>query len=160
MADQRGTFSKLFHSDSFQVAGLTFSIHEVLLSSSAKNVLRGMHFQSAPKSTAKLVACLSGEIFDAVVDLRTQSPSYLKTFTTSLSENDPTMLFIPEGIAHGFYSFRENSTVLYMTSGVFSPQHDAGILWSSVGVEWPVADPVISERDQKLVPLHEFENPF
>lgn len=160
LADHRGTFAKLFHSDSFQLSGLKFSIHEVLLSSSAKNVLRGMHFQISPKSTAKLVACLSGEIFDAVVDLRKKSPTYLKTFTTRLSEHDPTMIFIPEGIAHGFYAFQENSTVLYLTSGVFSPEHDAGILWSSVGVDWPVADPIISERDQRLVPLHAFVNPF
>src|SRR5690606_14278359 len=151
---------KLFHSDTFQLSGLKFSIQEVLLSSSAKNVLRGMHFQSWPKSTAKLVACLSGEIFDGVVDLRKQSPTYLKTYTTRLSEHDPTMIFIPEGLAHGFYSFQENSTVLYLTSGVFSPEHDAGILWDSVGIDWPVTDPIISERDQMLVPLHEFVNPF
>src|SRR5690606_18052691 len=122
LTDYRGTFAKLFHSDTFQLSGLKFSIQEVLLSSSAKNVLRGMHFQSWPKSTAKLVACLSGEIFDGVVDLRKQSPTYLKTYTTRLSEHDPTMIFIPEGLAHGFYSFQENSTVLYLTSGVFSPE--------------------------------------
>lgn len=160
LTDYRGTFAKLFHSDTFQLSGLKFSIHEVLLSSSAKNVLRGMHFQISPKSTAKLVACLSGDIFDGIVDLRKQSPTYLKTYTTRLSEHDPTMIFIPEGLAHGFYSFQENSTVLYMTSGVFSAEHDAGISWKSVGIDWPVADPIISERDQMLVPLHEFVNPF
>jgi len=160
LTDYRGTFAKLFHSDTFQLSGLKFSIQEVLLSSSAKNVLRGMHFQISPKSTAKLVACLSGEIFDGIVDLRKQSPTYLKTYTTRLSEHDPTMIFIPEGLAHGFYSFQENSTVLYLTSGVFSPEHDAGILWDSVGIDWPVTDPIISERDQMLVPLHEFVNPF
>lgn len=160
LTDYRGTFAKLFHSDTFQLSGLKFSIHEVLLSSSAKNVLRGMHFQISPKSTAKLVACLSGDIFDGIVDLRKQSPTYLKTYTTRLSEHDPTMIFIPEGLAHGFYSFQENSTVLYLTSGVFSAEHDAGISWKSVGIDWPVADPIISERDQMLVPLHEFVNPF
>lgn len=160
LTDNRGTFSKLFHSVSFKHQGLDFNIHEALLSSSAKNVLRGMHFQIAPKSTAKLVACLSGEIFDAVVDLRKKSPTYLKTFTTRLSGDDNTMIFIPEGLAHGFYSFQDQSTILYLTSGVFSPEHDAGLLWNTVGVDWPVADPIISERDQKLVPLHEFANPF
>lgn len=160
LTDYRGTFSKLFHSVSFKGEGLDFNIHEALLSSSAKNVLRGMHFQIAPKSTAKLVACLSGEIFDAVVDLRKKSATYLKTFTTRLSAGDGTMIFIPEGVAHGFYSFQDNSTILYLTSGVFSPEHDAGILWNTAGIDWPVTDPIISERDQKLVPLREFANPF
>jgi dTDP-4-dehydrorhamnose 3,5-epimerase len=164
LTDHRGTFSKLFHSNTFkdhlQQAGIDFVIHEVLHSTSAKKVLRGLHFQSAPQSTAKLVACLSGEVFDAVVDLRPKSPTYLKTFTTRLSGNGNTMIFIPEGLAHGFYAYEDNSTILYMTSGVFSPKHDAGIHWNSAGIEWPDPNPIISDRDQNLVPLKEFENPF
>lgn len=137
-----------------------FNIHEVLLSTSARNVLRGLHFQLCPMSTAKLVGCLSGEVFDAVVDLRKQSPTYLKTFTLRLSEDDNTMIFIPEGVAHGFYSFQDNSTIMYLTSGVFSQEHDSGILWNSAGIDWPVADPIISRRDQDLAPLNQFINPF
>src|SRR5690606_31746711 len=80
------TFSKLFHSNTFiEKIGVDLRIHEVLFSSSNKGVLRGLHFQASPKSTAKLVACLSGDIFDAVVDLRPKSPTYLKTFSTRLS---------------------------------------------------------------------------
>jgi dTDP-4-dehydrorhamnose 3,5-epimerase len=141
-------------------SGIRFDIHEVLLSTSGKNVLRGMHFQLFPKGTAKVVACLFGEIFDAVLDLRKDSPTYLKTFTTLLSEDDNSMIYIPEGVAHGFYSFRDNSTILYMTSGIFSPEHDSGILWNSAGIDWPEESPIISDRDQQLAPLEAFASPF
>lgn len=154
-----GTLFDLYDSSALTQIGIDLVIHEVLLSSSAKKVLRGLHFQAHPHGTAKLVACLSGEVFDAVVDLRSKSPTYLKTFTTRLSANSNTMIFIPEGLAHGFYAF-EDSTILYMTSDVFSPKHDSGILWNSAGIEWPDPNPVISERDQHLVPLHAFDNPF
>lgn len=155
-----GTVHDLYDSSTLRQVGIDFTIHEVLLSTSAKGVLRGLHFQVAPHSTAKLVACLSGEVFDAVVDLRPKSPTYLKTFTTRLSGKSNTMIFIPEGLAHGFYAYEDNSTILYMTSGVFSAKHDAGIHWNSAGIEWPDPNPIISERDQNLVRLEAFENPF
>jgi len=161
MSDHRGTFSKLFHSNTFiEKIGVDLRIHEVLFSSSNKGVLRGLHFQASPKSTAKLVACLSGDIFDAVVDLRPKSPTYLKTFSTRLSGDKDTMIYIPEGLAHGFYAYEDNSTILYMTSGVFSPEHDSGIHWNSAGIEWPDPNPIISDRDQNLVRLEGFDNPF
>jgi dTDP-4-dehydrorhamnose 3,5-epimerase len=158
--DGSGTLHDLYDSSALRQVGIDFDIHEVLLSTSAKKVLRGLHFQSAPYSTAKLVTCLSGEVFDAVVDLRTKSPTYLKTFTIRLSGADDMMIFIPEGLAHGFYACEDKSTILYMTSGVFSPKHDSGILWNSAGIEWPDPAPIISERDQNLVPLEAFQNPF
>jgi dTDP-4-dehydrorhamnose 3,5-epimerase len=70
------------------------------------------------------------------------------------------MIYIPEGVAHGFYSFRDNSTILYMTSGIFSPEHDSGILWNSAGIDWPEESPIISDRDQQLAPLEAFASPF
>lgn len=158
--DGPAMLSDLYDSSALRQVGIDFEIHEVLLSTSAKKVLRGLHFQESPHSTAKLVACLSGEIFDAVVDLRTKSPTYLKTFTTRLSAKDNVMIFIPEGLAHGFYAYEDNSTILYMTSDVFSPKHDSGILWNSAGIEWPDPNPIISERDQNLTPLQAFVNPF
>lgn|SRR5690606_216308 len=158
--DGSGTAFDLYDASALREVGIDFVIHEVLLSTSAKRVLRGLHFQSAPHSTAKLVACLSGEIFDAVVDLRPKSPTYLKIFTTRLSARENTMIFIPEGVAHGFYAYEDTSTILYMTSGVFSPKHDSGIHWNSAGIPWPDPDPIISERDQNLVRLEAFENPF
>lgn len=153
------TLSDLYDSSALLQVGIDFPIHEVLLSTSGKRVLRGLHFQSSPHSTAKLVTCLSGVVFDAVVDLRRKSPTYLKVFTTRLSGSEESMIFIPEGVAHGFYAY-EKSTILYMTSGVFSPKHDSGILWSSAGIAWPDANPIISERDQNLVRLEAFVNPF
>lgn len=160
LRDGPRTIHDLYDNAALRQVGIDFEIHEVLLSSSAKKVLRGLHFQTPPHGTAKLVACLSGEVFDAVVDLRPKSPTYLKIFTTRLSGNGNTMIYIPEGLAHGFYAYEDNSTILYMTSGVFSPKHDSGIHWNSAGIAWPDTDPIISERDQNLVRLEEFENPF
>jgi dTDP-4-dehydrorhamnose 3,5-epimerase len=153
--DKHGSFHRAFQKSILDESGVGFAIREVLVSTSARNVLRGLHYQAAPRSTTKLVVCISGEIFDAVVDLRKNSPSYLKTFTVRLSEDEDTMIYIPEGVAHGFYTLRD-STILYLTSGVFSAAHDSGILWNSAGIEWPTDDPIVSERDRNLIPLHEY----
>jgi dTDP-4-dehydrorhamnose 3,5-epimerase len=158
--DMRGSIHHVFQNSDLQKSGIDFSIQEAIFSVSSKNVLKGMHFQLPPRSTARLVACLSGEVFDAVIDLRKQSPTFMNTFTISLSENDNRMMFIPEGVAHGFCSVRDHTTVLYMISGVHSPEHDTGIRWDSVPIKWPSKDPIVSERDRQLMPLEQFDSPF
>lgn len=158
--DIRGTAHEVYGKINFASKGMAFDIGEVLFSTSAANVLRGMHFQLPPKGTAKLVTCMSGAIFDAVIDLRQQSPTYLATFSVELSGEGNQMLFIPEGLAHGYYSYSDDTAILYVTSGIFSPEHDSGVSWNSVNIPWPAGDPIISERDQKLIPLDQFDNPF
>lgn len=158
--DSRGEIHEVFDNIDFMNNGMKLKIGEVLFSTSAANVLRGMHFQVPPKATAKLVTCMSGAIYDAVIDLRKKSPTYLSKFAVKLSEDDGQMLFIPEGLAHGYYSYSDQTQILYVTSGVFSPEHDSGISWQSVGIDWPADNPVISERDQRLAPLDRFDNPF
>ena len=160
LKDHRGRFVKPYHQDEFKEAGLDLTVREEYYSVSKKNVLRGLHFQLPPKATIKLVTCLDGAILDAVVDLRKQSPTYLNYFTIELSEEKGNLLYIPEGLAHGFCTLSEEATVLYMCSAVYSPEHDTGIRWDSAGIPWPVKKPVVSGKDQHLVTLEEFFSPF
>jgi dTDP-4-dehydrorhamnose 3,5-epimerase len=160
LKDHRGRFVKPYHVEDFKALGLDLVIREEYYSVSKRNVLRGLHFQLPPKATKKLVTCLDGVILDAVVDLRKNSPSYLKNFTIELSEEKGNLLFIPEGLAHGFCALSEEATVLYMCSEVYSPEHDTGIRWDSAGIPWPVVDPVVSEKDRQMITLEQFNSPF
>ncbi|MCK4991641.1 MAG: dTDP-4-dehydrorhamnose 3,5-epimerase [Bacteroidales bacterium] len=160
LRDHRGRFVKPFHQDDFRDAGLELDIKEEYYSVSKKNVLRGLHFQLPPKATIKVVTCLRGTIFDAVVDLRVDSPTYLKHFAVELSEKKGNLLYIPEGLAHGFYTLSEEATVLYMCSEVYSQEHDTGLRWNSAGISWPVMDPIVSEKDNSLAELEQFHSPF
>lgn len=160
LEDSRGRFVKPYYLDTFTDKGIDFKIKEEYYSVSEKNVLRGLHFQTPPMATAKLVTCIDGEIFDVVVDLRKNSSSYLKYFHVNLFSGKGNMLFIPEGLAHGFCVLSEQATMLYMCSEVYSPENDSGIRWNSAGVKWPVENPIVSEKDNSLTELHKFDNPF
>ena len=126
---------------------------------SKKGVLRGMHFQTPPREHNKLVYCTSGIILDVVLDLRIGSPSYLKHFSLNLSEEMGNILYLPAGLAHGFYSLTE-ATVSYNVSTVYAAEFDSGILWNSIGMTWPNMFPEISERDSKFSALENFQSPF
>jgi dTDP-4-dehydrorhamnose 3,5-epimerase len=158
--DARGRFVKPFHIDEFSHHGLYFEIKEEYYSVSKKDVLRGLHFQTPPKATKKIVSCLKGKIFDVVVDLIKSSSSFQQVFSVELSSDKGNMLYIPEGFAHGFCVLSDEATVLYMCSKMYSAENDAGILWNSAGIQWPLANPVVSEKDNRLVELNRFDNPF
>lgn len=160
LKDHRGRFVKPYHRDDFRNAGIELDIKEEYYSVSKKNVLRGLHFQLPPRATIKAVTCLSGSIFDAVVDLRVDSPTYLEHFAVELTEEKGNLLFIPEGMAHGFFTLSEEALVLYMCSEVYSQEHDTGLKWSSAGISWPVTAPVVSDKDNGLVELDQFDSPF
>ncbi len=158
--DTRGRFVKPWHIGELSQHGLYFGINEEYYSVSKKNVVRGLHFQTPPKATKKLVTCLSGQIFDVVVDLRKSSPTFKQYFSVELTSEQATMIYIPEGFAHGFCALSDEATVLYMCSEIFSPENDAGIRWNSAGIKWPLTDPIVSEKDSLLVTLDQFNNPF
>ncbi len=160
LKDHRGRFVKPYHRDDFKDAGLDFDLSEEFYSVSKKGVLRGMHFQLPPKDTIKGVICLAGSIFDVVVDLRVDSPTYKHHFSIELSEEKGNMLYIPKGLAHGFYALSEEAVVLYMCSEVYSPEHDTGINWKSAGILWPDKDPIVSDKDNELIGLDQFESTF
>ena len=157
--DMRGSFVKTYHEGLFESCGIRFSPKEEFFSVSRKNVLRGMHFQQPPAAHDKLVYCPVGRVLDVVLDLRSKTKS-VRCISRELSAENREMLFIPTGCAHGFLSLKDDSMVVYQTSTVHSPLHDAGVLWSSFGFDWPVTNPILSERDQRFPALRDFQSPF
>lgn len=158
--DVRGRFIKIFHQEIFDKHGLNIDWQEEYYSVSRQGVLRGMHFQLPPHDHVKLVYCSSGKVLDAVVDLRKGSPAFGKAATFSLSAGRANMVYIPRGMAHGFYTISPAATMHYMVETVHAAEHDAGVLWSSVGINWPVDNPVLSERDRAFPSLNKFQSPF
>lgn len=158
--DKRGKFTKTFHQPEFEVCELRTDWKEEYYSVSARDVLRGMHFQTPPCDHAKLVYCLQGEVLDVVVDLRLGSPCFGQCQSFRLSPQKANSLYIPSGIAHGFLSLSENSVMQYKVTSIHSAEHDAGILWSSLDFEWPVDTPILSSRDEQHPRLDEFASPF
>lgn len=158
--DERGKLIKTFHHDTFVDLGLAINFTEEYYSVSAKGVLRGLHFQAPPHEHIKCVTCLSGRLFDVVVDLRKNSPSYGGFFFTELSSEKGNMVYIPAGCAHGFYAFTDQTIFLNKTTSVFSAESDAGIRWDSCGIPWPDMAPILSEKDQKMPDLLNFNSPF
>lgn len=158
--DQRGKFIKIFHRDMFRQHGLNTDWQEEYYSVSHQGVLRGLHFQLPPHDHAKLVYCTSGEVMDVVVDLRKGSPKYGKSIVFNLSASKGNMVYIPRGMAHGFYTLSPSATMHYMVETVYAPNHDAGILWNSIAIDWPNDNPVISERDSNFPEISAFVSPF
>jgi dTDP-4-dehydrorhamnose 3,5-epimerase len=156
--DERGVFVKPLHLDFLEQHGVNFECRESFISYSKANVLRGMHFQLPPHDHAKVVSCVDGEIFDAVVDLRPSSPTYRKALSFRLKGESGEALYIPSGCAHGFQVLSpEGAWVAYYTSREHHAASDQGILWSSVPVEWPIDHPIVSARDQEFPKLGESE---
>ncbi len=125
--DERGMFVKTFHKDVFKEHGLETGFVEEYYSFSCKGVLRGLHFQLPPKDHVKLVYCVSGEVLDAVVDLRVGSPTYGQFELFEVSAEKANMIYIPKGLAHGFYVESENAIMMYKVTTVYSPDHDTGL---------------------------------
>ncbi|MDZ4816234.1 MAG: dTDP-4-dehydrorhamnose 3,5-epimerase family protein [Verrucomicrobiota bacterium] len=158
--DGRGSFLKIFQSDAINEIMPGFEVKEVFFSTSHKDVLRGMHFFTPPYSAQKIVTCVAGSILDVIVDLRRSSKTYGKAYSTILSAKNRAMYLIPKGCAHGFLSLEDHSITLYATTTVHVPSHDCGIHYNSFGFDWPVKNPFLSDRDQSLASLEDFESPF
>jgi dTDP-4-dehydrorhamnose 3,5-epimerase len=146
--DERGVFFKPFNRDLFLAAGIDFEPRESICSVSGKNVLRGMHFQKQPHAQAKLVYCPHGAILDVILDIRPESATYGQYYSIELSAQNGLSLYIPEGFAHGFLSLSDMALTSYLMNREYAPDADSGILWNSFGFDWPVRNPLISERDQ------------
>ncbi len=158
--DERGRFIKTLHNDVFRANGLESCYAEEYYTVSSKSVLRGLHFQIPPKDHIKLVYCVFGKVLDAVVDLRVGSPTYGEFETFELSAEKANMIYIPKGLAHGFYVLSESAIMVYKVTTVYSPEHDTGILWNSVGIPWPDEKPIISKRDSEFRAFKDFKSPF
>jgi dTDP-4-dehydrorhamnose 3,5-epimerase len=158
--DERGSFVKTFHEEVFQRHQLTTHFAEEYYSVSRYNVLRGLHFQLPPQDYTKIVYCLQGEVIDVVVDLRKGSPTHGKFELFNLSAENAKIIYMPPGLAHGFYVTSEIAIMCYKVSRVYSPNEDTGIFWSSLGIPWPSINPILSNRDSNFMPFSEFNSPF
>jgi dTDP-4-dehydrorhamnose 3,5-epimerase len=161
--DDRGFLLETFREDQWSEVGVDIHAVQENHSRSAQDTLRGLHFQTSP-GQAKLVRCLRGRIWDVAVDLRRDSPTFGQWEGHELDDETHRQLFIPVGFAHGFCVLSEIADVHYKLSSVYDPQTEAGIAWDDpdVGVEWPVAEPQVSDRDRSVPTLAEIadELPF
>ncbi|MCP4138114.1 MAG: dTDP-4-dehydrorhamnose 3,5-epimerase [bacterium] len=160
--DERGFFLEAFKASDFKEAGIETPIVQVNHSRSSKGVLRGLHYQLNPRAQAKTVRVVSGEIFDVAVDVRTGSPYYGKWVGVTLSSENRKMLYIPEGFAHGFCVLSESAEMIYYCSEEYAPDCDCGILWNDpdIQVNWPISDPLLSEKDTGLESFQKAKNNF
>ena len=154
--DDRGKLVKTFHEEMFTSNRLATNFAEEYYSVSEQKVLRGLHFQLPPFDHIKCVTCLEGKIFDVVVDLRKNSATYKKHFALELDSEKGNMLYIPKGLAHGFYVLSEKAIFLNRTTTVYAPESDAGIHWNSCGIEWPDKNPIVSEKDDVCITMDDF----
>lgn len=152
-SDERGYNLEAYHAGSFREAGLDMVFVQDNLSMSAKGTLRGMHFQKNYQQ-GKLVCVVSGEVFDAVVDIRDGSRTYGQWFGTVLSAVKKNMLYVPEGFAHGFLVLSDTAVFSYKLSDYYHPEDESGIPWNdeTIGIRWPIPKDMTiltSERDSR-----------
>lgn len=146
--DPRGIFYESYVKEKYEKYGIWSEFVQDNHSISQKNVLRGLHYQVGI-GQEKLVRVTRGEIFDVAVDIRKNSPTFRKWIGIYLSEKNHKQLYIPVGFAHGFCVLSDMAEVLYKCSSLYSPEDERGIMWNDpdIGIEWPVKNPILSERD-------------
>ena len=151
--DARGSFARIFCEQEFEQAGLNTRWVQMNMShSNAKGTVRGMHFQHEPASEVKLVRCLRGEVWDAIVDLRLRSDSYGQYCAVNLKAATGNAIYIPKGFAHGFQTLTADAELQYFHSAAYAPDHEGGInpFDSDLGIDWPMPAKSVSDRDRGL----------
>ena len=157
--DERGYFMETYNQQTFNEAGLDMVFVQDNESRSRKGVLRGLHFQTK-HSQGKLVRATEGTVWDVGVDLRAGSPTYGKWAGVTLSAENHTMFYIPEGFAHGFVVLSSEAELLYKASGEYNPLADRGILWNDkdIDIDWEIDfEPILSDKDLKQPCLKEID---
>lgn len=152
--DDRGFFMETYRRERFAAAGIDAVFVQDNHSGSTHGVLRGLHYQE-PHPQGKLVRCTAGSIFDVAVDIRRGSPHFGKWFGAELSAENRLQMWVPEGFAHGFCVTSDRAEVVYKCTEVWRKESDRSILWNdpAIGIEWPVEEPVLSEKDAAAPPL-------
>lgn len=151
LEDERGFFARSFCVNEFKELGVEFPVAQANVSYNRyKQTLRGMHYQQEPHGEAKLVRCTRGSIFDAIIDVRPDSSTFMKWFGIKLTEQNYRMLYVPEGFAHGFITLEDETEVTYQVSEFYTPGAEKGIRWddSAFNIDWPAQPKVISEKDK------------
>lgn len=157
--DARGFFAETYRRSAFREAGIDADFVQDNVARSTGPVLRGLHFQAEPRPQGKLVRATVGAIFDVAVDLRPASPTYARWVARTLSADTGAMLWIPEGFAHGYVVLSDVAEVAYKTTAEWDPGLDRGVRWNDpeIGVAWPVAEPILSDKDRRAPLLAELD---
>jgi dTDP-4-dehydrorhamnose 3,5-epimerase len=151
MVDERGFFARSFCTNEFQHQGLASNFGQCSISfTSQLGTIRGMHYQIAPDTETKLVRCTKGAIYDVILDLRPESPTFRQWVSAELTADNHQMLYIPAGCAHGFQTLANDTEVFYQMAGIYIPDAARGVRWNdpAFGIEMPLAVSIIKERDR------------
>jgi dTDP-4-dehydrorhamnose 3,5-epimerase len=151
LADERGFFARTFCAREFAARGLVACVEQCNISFNRhRGTVRGLHFQQPPHGEVKLVRCTAGRVYDVIVDLRPQSPTFRRHFGVELDARRRTSLYVPEGVAHGFQTLEDDTELFYQMSAPFHAGAAAGVRWNdpAFAIAWPLSVSVISARDQ------------
>lgn len=148
LADDRGFFLESYHQKRFHENGIDAVFVQDNHSRSRRGVLRGLHYQE-PNAQGKLVRCTRGSLFDVAVDIRRGSPTFGKWYSVEISDDNRKMLWVPPGFAHGFCALTDEADLLYKVTALYDAKSDRSIFWNDpeLGIEWPIADPILSPKD-------------
>jgi dTDP-4-dehydrorhamnose 3,5-epimerase len=161
--DERGFFMESYSEGIYKQYGVDLNFvqdnHSLSLPA---GTIRGLHYQLNPKAQAKLLRVTRGAIYDVIVDIREGSPTYGEWEGFILTDGNKRQLLIPEGYAHGFCTLVENTEVQYKVNNLYSSEHDSGIIWNdpAIGIQWPVTNPVLSEKDKNHPTLERAVNNY
>ena len=160
--DERGGFAELFKASDYASYTDDLVFTQVNYSRSAKDVLRGLHYQLTPKAQGKLVSVVKGTVFDVVVDLRADSPPFKQWLSYEITAESKDHLFVPKGFAHGFLVLSDEAEVHYYCTDEYAPDMERGITWNDpeLAISWPVDEPILSGKDQQYPTLAEAEFNF
>jgi dTDP-4-dehydrorhamnose 3,5-epimerase len=150
LVDERGFFARTFCQQEFETYRLNPNLRQCNISfNQKKGTLRGMHYQTKPHEEAKLVRCTMGAIYDVMIDIRSESPTFKQWFAIELTAQNRKMLYIPEGFAHGFQTLVDNTEIFYQMSEFYAADCARGIRWDdpTIGIQWPPDNRIISQKD-------------
>ncbi|NUM31534.1 MAG: dTDP-4-dehydrorhamnose 3,5-epimerase [Bacteroidetes bacterium] len=161
-SDSRGYFFESFSKRLFESNGINYDFVQDNQSLSGKGTLRGLHFQSPPFAQGKLVRVTSGSVIDIIVDIRKSSPTYGKSISINISENNYYQLWVPQGFAHGFLVLEDNTIFQYKCTDYYNKEAEGGILFNDpdLNLNWEISSPIISDKDLKLPYFKDFVSPF
>ncbi|MBP1966987.1 dTDP-4-dehydrorhamnose 3,5-epimerase [Paenibacillus aceris] len=161
--DHRGFFMESYNREQLAQLGIHCEFVQDNHSLSVEaGILRGLHYQLAPKAQTKLVRVLSGAVYDVVVDIRKSSPTYGEWIGVILSAENKRQILVPQGFAHGVCTLVPHTQLMYKVDQYYSPEHDRGIQWNDpqLAIDWPMSDPILSAKDRQHPPLQQADNNF
>ena len=160
--DARGFFSESWNRRTLEEAGVRLPefVQDNHSLSAKAGTLRGLHYQAPPHEQGKLVRCGRGALYDVAVDGRRGSPTYGQWVGVELSFENGRQLWVPPGFLHGFVTREDDTEVVYKCTGFYDKAADGTVRWDSLGIDWGVAEPILSDKDKAAVPFAQWQSPF